>query len=169
MIKLFGGVLIVASCGCFGFLMAGNCYQEQRGLRQWVSALDFMQCQLQYHMTPLPELCRETAQQCTGKVKELFLRLALELDNQIEPDVRGCMKNVLSNMEELPFQVRSAAQALGNSLGRFDSDGQILQLEAARRSGRERLERIGQDAQQRIRGYQTLGVCAGAALAILLV
>ena len=57
---------------------------------------------------------------------------------------------------------------LGRSLGNFDLNGQLRGIEAVRRQALEALQNSVKDRDQRIRSYQTLGLCAGAALAILL-
>ena len=62
-----------------------------------------------------------------------------------------------------------AAQQLGKSLGRFDLNGQLQGIEQVRAHCRRELSSLENGRDQRIRGYQTLGVCAGAALAILFV
>ena len=58
---------------------------------------------------------------------------------------------------------------LGTSLGRFDLTGQLNGLEQVRSHCRRELEALAGNRDQRVRGYQTLGICAGAALAILFV
>ena len=58
---------------------------------------------------------------------------------------------------------------MGSSLGRFDLDGQLLGLEAVRVYCQEQLSEMSKDRDVRLRSYQTLGLCAGAALAILFV
>ena len=58
---------------------------------------------------------------------------------------------------------------LGKSIGRFDMDGQIKGLEAVRQDCRRRLDELSKDRDTRLRSYQTLGLCAGAALAILFI
>ena len=169
MLKIFGGLLIVASCSALGFQIAGAYRLERQMLQQWISALDYMQCELQYRMTALPELCRQAASHGSGKVSTVLFLLADELDRQLQPDVRMCMDHALKKVPKLPESVRTAAEELGNTLGRFDTEGQLRQLEAARHSSRKRLEGLEKGAQERMRCYQTLGICGGAALAILLI
>lgn len=169
MIKLIGGVLIIASCGCLGFYIAGSYHLERQLLEQWIAALDFMQCELQYRMTPLPEICRQAASNGKGKIRMLFACLADELDRQLLPDVHGCVEIALKTISDVPKSLCDAVKELGNTLGRFDTDGQVRQLEAARQSSRKRLEKLEKGAQERIRAYQTLGICGGAAIAILLI
>ena len=60
-IKLIGAALIIAGCDGVGFSMAAAHRREESALRQLIGALDYMGCELQYHLTPLPELCRSAA------------------------------------------------------------------------------------------------------------
>ena len=79
------------------------------------------------------------------------------------------MYAVLSKLENLPKSTAEALGLLGKSLGRFDLNGQLLGVESVRSYCRRELGSLEAGRDQRIRGYQTLGVCAGAALAILFV
>ena len=54
-----------------------------------------------------------------------------------------------------------------DTLGRFDLPGQLRGLESAIRSTEEALRQLRDGAADRRRSYQTLGLCAGAAMAIL--
>ena len=91
------------------------------------------------------------------------------MESQISPDADSCMYAALSKMENLPFSTAKALGLLGKCLGRFDLEGQLQGIESVRSHCRRELEALEAGRDQRIRGYQTLGVCAGAALAILFV
>ena len=68
----------------------------------------------------------------------------------------------------LPFQANSSASSwLGASLGRFDLQGQLQGIESVRAQCRKDLAELEDNRDQRLRSYQTLGLCAGCALAIL--
>ena len=167
--KWMGALLIVLSCGGFGMGLAASQHREEAALRQLVSALDLMECELQYRMTPLPELCRLAGRENRGCIRKILLDLARELDEQIAPDVSSCMKAALGTAHDIPAAALRALDLLGQSLGRFDLQGQLKGLEAVRSHCRLVLEDMTRNKQQRLRSYQTLGFCAGAALAILLV
>lgn len=168
-IRLLGAALIILGCGSFGFLLAASHRRESRLLQQLLAALDYMQCELQYHMTPLPDLCRQTAACSQGAVRSIFVLLAEELEDRLSPDVAGCMRTVLQKQPDLPHKSRQMLESLGNSLGRFDLEGQLHGLEASRQACRRSLDELTQDQAVKLRSYKTLGLCAGAALAILLV
>lgn len=168
-IRIAGAVLVVIGTGGFGFLIAASYRREERLLRQLLNALDFMQCELQYRLTPLPELCRQVASSSEGVIRMVFLNLATELEDQITPDVEKCMAGVLSGLRDMPKLTRESLELLGRSLGRFDLEGQLRGLESVRRECRRGLDTLAQNAAIRNRSYQTLGLCAGAALAILFI
>ena len=166
-IKLIGAALIVAGCGGVGFSMAAAHRREEKSLRQLIRALDYMGCELQYRLTPLPELCRCAASESGGAVSQALLHLAAELEAQIAPDAAACMNAAVSKTSGLPPRTRKNMQLLGVSLGQFDLQGQLTGLEAARKQCRRELDELSKDRDVRLRSYQTLGLCVGSALAIL--
>lgn len=166
-IKLIGAALIIAGCGGVGFSMAASHRREEKALRQLIRALDYMGCELQYRLTPLPELCRCAAAECGGTVSQVLINLAFELEAQIAPDAASCMNAAISKTSGLPQRAKKNLLALGSSLGQFDLQGQLTGLEAARKQCRRELDELSKDRDVRLRSYQTLGLCAGSALAIL--
>ena len=79
------------------------------------------------------------------------------------------MEKVLSMQENLPPSVHHNFRQLGLRMGRFDLDGQLKGLESVRSDCRTQLKALEQNRDIRLQNYQTLGLCAGAALAILLI
>lgn len=169
MLQWIGAILIIGGCGMVGFSMASAYRKEETALRQMIHALDFMQCELQYRLTPLPELCRQAGVERESCVGQALKNLSRELECQISPDVESCMNAALLTSGELPKRVNEAFRLLGVSLGRFDVEGQIRGLETVRSYCRRELDGLSTNRDSRLRSYQTLGICAGAALAILFV
>ncbi len=168
-IKWIGAICILVACGGFGFQIAAAQRKEVRTLRQLIRILDFAECELQYRLTPLPELCRNTARECSGPLNALFLRLSGELEDQISPNVSSCMQAAIAVTEQLPKQTAEVLTLLGESLGKFDLNGQLRGLEGVRRECNRRLDALSENQDVRLRSYKTLGLCAGAALVILFI
>lgn len=167
--KLIGAVCVIVGCGSCGFLMASRYLSNMRQLQSLITVLDFMDSELQYRATPLPQLCRQAAEQVRGKVGQIFLLLAEELEAQVSPDVRRCMACALDRTGGVWCPVVCILSELSGSLGRFDLCGQLRAIDHARTLCREKLNQLQQGKDNRLRSYQTLGICAGAAIAILLV
>ena len=161
--------MVIVGCGGFGFSLAAAHRREETTLQQLIFALDYMECELQYRLTPLPDLCRAAAGEQRGCVREVLLCLSRELDAQISPDAERCMHYTTLFRSDIPKHTREAFTALGKTLGKFDLNGQLKGLEQVRSGCRTQLESLRTNREPRLRSYQTLGLCAGAALAILLV
>lgn len=166
--KLIGASLILAGCGGCGIRIAMLHRREVTALHRLVQVLDGMLCELEYRLTPLPELCRMGAEYASGAVQSFFLMLANEMDSQLSPDVRQCTAAVLKQAKGLPMQTAEELDSLGQTLGRFDLQGQMNALRQCKQSCLNRLKALEHQQSQRLRSYQTLGFCAGLALAILL-
>ena len=169
LLKFFGAAFVVIACGSVGFRMASNHRKEENSLRQLVAVLDYLECELQCHLTPLPTLCRQAAKESPTILANVFSGLAAEMEAQFSPDFNSCMEAVLSKNTQLPAVTSTCLTLLGKSMGRYDLEGQRKGLEAVRQECRRQLEKLSTNRENRLRSYQTLGLCAGAALAILFV
>ncbi len=165
--KWLGALIVIVGCGGFGYRLAAAYRREERMLERLLRALEHMRCELTYRLTPLPELCRQASQVAGGTLAAAFDRLAQELERQIAPDAERCMEAVLAAAPNLPDKTEKLMHLLGMSLGRFDLDGQLRGLEGICRDCTRELDCLRQGKEGRLRSIQTLGLCAGAALAIL--
>ena len=166
--KGIGALLIIGGCGGYGFLL---CMKDNMGistLRDLTRILEFMAWELQFQMTPLPEICEKASHTVKGSLSSVFSSLADALQSRIQPNVSICMDQVLLAHPHIPQHAGKILADLGSNLGRFDLEGQLQALESARSACMNELHHREQDRLNRLRTYQTLGLCTGAALAILL-
>lgn len=168
-LKLIGAVFVLAGCGGIGFRIAANHRFEEKNLRQLIGILDYMECELQYRLTPLPELCRQASKEFSGLLGSVFYELSVEMNAQNSSDLEQCMSVALARKEKLPPLTQEKLLLLGKTIGRFDIEGQTKGLETVRQECRRQAEALAYNRDARLRSYQTLGLCAGAALAILFV
>lgn len=167
--KWFGAAIVFVICSYFGVSYANTYKREERNLRDLASILDYMECELQYRLTPLPDLCKQVSDDGNGAVRGVFRKLSAELGSQIAPDVSSCMRAAIGDAARLPAVTQKLLISLGQSMGRFDLTGQLKALEAARMECRRELDNLTQNKDVQLRSYQTLGICAGAALVILFI
>lgn len=167
--KWLGAILIILSCSGYGFSIAARKRYEEKLLNQLTEILQFMESDLQYRLTPLPELCRMAAGETKGILQTVLINLYRELSWQKLPDAGSCMYAALQRSGELPVTVRRLLVQLGHTLGRFDLPGQLQGIQSVRNRCHDSLRNIVEHRDERLRSYQTLGVCGGAALAIILI
>lgn len=166
-VKILGAIMLICGCGSVGLSMAAAYRREEHTLRQLSIAIDLMCNELHQRSTPLPELCQIAAQGCSGGIAQFFMDLSTGLREQIGPDAPLCMLFVMKRSPKLPERVKTILEQLRPFMGRFDLEGQLKGLGAAKRRCQDELEYLGRDKDQRLRSYKTLGLCAGIALAIL--
>jgi len=166
-VKVIGAAMIIGGCGGFGFFTAFQHRHQEQLLRQLLRILRLMQWELQYRLTALPELVRMAGKECGGELRSALLDFSRELDWHSGPDAYSCMHEALRRNRKLPPKVKALLRQLGKTLGKYDLEGQLQGLDVLRGECREALESLEKDRSHRIRSYQTLGLCAGAALAIL--
>lgn len=166
-LKWIGVILIISSCGGLGFSIAADHRRTEQMLRQLVSAFNLMEWEVTYRLTSLPELYRKASESLRGRLKTIFLNLAEELETQMTADADSCMEEILAREKNLPDSIRQILKELGASMGHFDLPGQVQGLQSLRNVCHRELEKMEDNREPRLRSYQALGVCTGAALAIL--
>lgn len=166
-LRIMGALMVVGACGGFGLSLARESKREEYMLEQIIRVIEYMECELQYHLTALPDLCRGAAKEVTGEIQLILLAMGKELDYNIAPDAASCLGLVLSGKKDLPPRVQKILIKLSRSLGRFDLDGQIKGLKSVHKSCSRELKELEWNHDERLRSYRTLGFCAGTALVIL--
>ena len=168
-IKIIGAILIITACGSFGLLTAATHRKSVKMMRQLLFAIEGITNELRYRMSSLPDVFRYTAQLCNGAISSFFNTLASELEKQISPDTSTCIDAALSQTKDLPVIVKDGILLLGKSLGHFDLEGQLKGLESVHTECSAMLEAYSANQDVRLRSYQTLALCAGAAVVILFI
>lgn len=168
-VKLIGAVCVIVGCGGIGFQMAHDRLRTEKYIRMLIAALDHILLELQYRCLPLPDLSRGAANVSYGIVRKLFMLFAEELENQISPDAECCARAAIGRMGKIPPTIADLFQKMGRLLGNYDLCGQIESLRSVHQECNKVLEDLVNNKENRIRGYQTLGLCTGAAVVILLI
>lgn len=168
-IKWIGAVMIIAGCGGFGFYLAVCYRREEQLLERFCKAMLYMINELEYHRTELPTVLADTAKTVDGPLSQILSSLSAQLQERTYTCVSECMHDILRRYPSLPVSVKKLLEELGDTLGHFDLSGQLMSLNAVMDACVRKKEDLARDRQVRIRNYQTLGLCAGAALAILLI
>ena len=169
MIKILGAALIVISAGAVGMRMAGSVRQEERCLRQLGAVVERMLCEIPGRHTPALELFEQAAAQTSGPLKRVFCACEEQISRMDGTDVRTIMEAALDDQEEhVPHTCAHLLRNLGAVLGAYETDEQVEALQAL--SGRIELalKELRQGKADRCRTYEVLCVCAGCALAIIL-
>ena len=167
--RVIGALLIIVCSTLAGRKKVMDDKNNIKLVSEYIKALNIMICELKFRRTPLPSLCAFVSERTNGAVSKVFKLLEQELNFQVMPDVMTCCHTVIGKCSGLPARLKELFIMGGESLGVFDMDGQIDQLryvkniaEKILEDDRKRYERFGRTAQ-------TLWICGGIALAVILI
>ena len=166
-IKLWGAVFLLIGCSWIGFQFTRSYLHHEKLLRQLIRSLQYMKCELPYRLTPLPELCTQLSGQCNGILKRYFKMLSCELENQAAPNVEKCSDHAVAKLSPVPANQVKLLKQFGACIGQFNLSGQLQSIDAFLQNCQKRLQFSESNRPARVRNYQTLALCAGAALVIL--
>lgn len=168
MIRLIGAAMIILGAGSFGIAKTAQFYRQQRQLRSYLHMLEILKCELTYTLFPLPKLCRITAERSERLCADFLKRYADRLDSGVSRSAAAAEAFSESKCF-LPPDASMAILELFGTLGRYDLDGEENLLHLTQQRLKTALERGETEKRPMAKGYALLGVCTGAALAILLV
>lgn len=170
LLKLLGVLLVVGSTSAVGFSTAASVRRQSRQLRELIDRLREMKGEIAYRLTPLPELLLQQAEACRTEVRAFFQRFAELLCERTPRSVASAGAMALERTKGLALEAQTLEEvrSLCQSLGKLDLEGQLQSLELTA----DRLERqfaaLEAGKRARCRSYQTIGVCAGLAAAVIL-
>ena len=168
MIRLIGAVMIILGAGGFGIAKTAQFYRQQRQLRSYLYMLELLKCELTYTLFPLPKLCRITAERSERLCADFLKRYADFLDSGASRTAAAREAFSEGNCF-LPPDASMAILELFGTLGRYDLEGEENLLRLTQQRLKAALERGETEKRPMAKGYALLGLCTGAALAILLV
>ena len=125
-----------------------------------IDALLRIRHELQYRLTPLPEIFAALGGSRNREIAEFFSRLAALLSSAQTCTVGYACRQALAQTRGL---------SLFDSLGRYDLEGSVQALDLALSRLREEVKALQNSAAARCRTYLTLGVCTGLAAAVILI
>ena len=164
-----GALLLAGGAGALGCSAAAQLSRRVAVLRALLGALEGMEREIAFRLTPMPELLERAAAESPPPVCTLFARCRTLLDELGERSMAELWREAL---EQVPLGLdgpgRLALEELGEVLGRYDGDGQREALAHTRAELSRALEQAREAREKQGRMYQVLGITAGAFLVILL-
>ena len=165
--KLIGILFIVFSVGSVGFGIASSLKKHCVLLRKLLSALQILKSEIAFSATPLPQAFALVAASSDGMTARVFSAAAKDMDRRRWLTPQAALDKAME--QECPDRELRDALSLGAGLGKYDRDEQVQTMERTRLRMEELLRHAEQERSIRSKTYETLGICAGLALAIILI
>lgn len=164
--KLAGMIVIITAAGSVGFRISAQLKSKCRLLETLLRLLGMMKQEICVYATPLAQVFGLLATASDGILERVFSATAKEMNRQPWSTPHRAMTQALEHeREELLNQV---LLPLCMQLGKYDWDAQRLAVEAAEQQTLALLHQLEQERSLKSKTYQTLGICAGLAVSVLL-
>ena len=169
MIRLMGALLTAGGGAFLGFAAAGRLTRRARVLRQMAGALEQMDREISFRLTPMPQVMERLGAEYPPPVGALFSRCCLGFDELGERSLAEIWRTALAE-SDLDLEDREIAvlDELGEVLGRFEESGLRTALARAAEELNQAAELARVEAEKRGRMYRVLGLAVGGLLVILL-
>lgn len=154
-----------------GLGLARTVRRQQAQTLAFIDAVLRIRHELQYRLTPLPDVFLALQESREAAVAAFFSGLAGSLSVADTCTVGYACRQALRRTEGLciPAGVRTALMSLFDTLGKYDLDGNLQALDLALGRLREEARQLQGSATARCKTYVTLGVCTGLAVAVILI
>lgn len=168
MIRLIGALLTAGGGAFLGLSAARRLKRRARVLRQLAGALEQMDREVAFRLTPMPRLMEQLAA-WPEPVGTLFANCRKGMEALGEQSLAEIWRRALAETD-LDLEGRAAAvlDELGEVLGRFEESGLRSALARAAAELAREGELAREDGEKRGRMYQVLGLAWGGLLVILL-
>ena len=168
-LRFLGAAFVVLSSAWVGFASARRLRRAGRELDELRAALEQMESELRCAAPTYAALCQRLAERSTGAVSGFFSALATDAAAPDFEPVGATRRAVERSGLCLPPASFLSLEQLLDGFGRFDLAGQLRQLGLAREALTHQAGRLREQTEAKCRSYEILGLCAGAAVLILVV
>ncbi|MFC0470994.1 stage III sporulation protein SpoIIIAB [Halalkalibacter kiskunsagensis] len=169
--KLIGAVIIILATTWIGFECAKRLSERPKQLRQLKVAIQSLEAEIMYGLTPLAEASKHIAKQMPKPVSYLFENFSYRLINRQETAFEAWEESVNEtwNHTAMLDSEREVMMQFGSTLGQHDREQQQKQIKLTL----SHLEREEQEAKDRQYKYErmikSLGFLTGILIVILMI
>jgi stage III sporulation protein AB len=171
MLKFIGAVFILIAAALFGFLQALHYARRPKQIRGLIGALQRMETEMTYALTPLPELLEALSRQTAEPIASLYRVAAERLMSTSGISTREIWQQEVKETwirTSMKLPEQEIMLQLGHVLGMSDRGDQVKHLHLA--VSQLQLEEADSREEQRKyeKMWKSLGILIGALLVILM-
>jgi stage III sporulation protein AB len=169
-VKLIGAVMIILVTTWLGFEIAKRLSERPKQLRQLKVAIQSLEAEIMYGLTPLAEASAHIAKQMPKPISYFFERFAHRLINKQETAFEAWEESLKEtwHLTSMLDSEREVMMQFGATLGQHDREQQQKQIKLTL-SHLEREENEAKDRQHRYeRMIKSLGFLTGLLIVILM-
>ncbi len=170
MIQILGAILVTASTTAVGLAAVQRLGARVTLLSGLVHALEYMQTEIYFNLTPLPVILEHLSQTAAAPLKSFFTRSASYMDKLGDCSFSSLWQCAIQECRN-DFQGAEAQLLadMGSMLGKYDAEAQCRAIAYARARVEALLENAEKEKARQGKVYGVLGVMCGLVIVIILI
>ncbi len=170
-IKLIGGLFIVAASSCLGFQKALKYKNRVKELTDLQTAAAQLETEIRFTQAPLAQAFIAVSKTADGIISAIFEEAAKRLDIHTGDTAADAWQIAVENHRINLSMTKADLETVisfGTALGGSDVEGQLKHISAVREKLRVQLAEARESSQKNQKLFTSLGIYAGILIAILL-
>mgnify|MGYP001497544330 CR=1 FL=1 len=171
MLKLFGAVLVLFSGTMIGLFQANRFSERPRQIRDLLRALQRLETEIGYGLTPLPDALKKMAQPVQPPTKSIWEELAHRMTEDSGLSAAQIWVQVVEQYwrrTSMKAAEKEVILQLGQNIGISDREDQLKHIQLAKEQLRAEEDEAMQERDRYSKMWKTLGGLAGAFVVILI-
>lgn len=170
MIRWVGFILIVFGGAASGVLLAADVRRSLRQCRAVQNVLAYMKAEIEFHLTPLDEITKQVSAMMPHPLSAIFQSVSRDIRRMPGVPAGSLMRRALNvQRSKLAPELHGILAELFELLGKQDVLAQVRAVTLAEARLEQEIRRIDTEKKDRCRTYRTIGICAGLAIAVVLI
>ncbi|PRX26900.1 stage III sporulation protein AB [Orenia metallireducens] len=167
--KLLGALIIISSSTTIGFIIAEQYLLRPKQLRELQTALQMLETEISYGVTPLPDAFAKLATSLSAPISTIFQVAQEELDSgMIAEEAWHRAVNATYNQTALVSEDIDVLLDFGYNLGQTSIDDQVKYMNLAQHKLDALYQQAFTEKEEKVKLWRYLGVLVGVFLAILI-
>lgn len=167
MLKTAGALMVGAACICLGFHAAWRLHRRDRLLQCFLGVTEQIKTEIGSRLTALPELLAGLKRD-RPELSGFFTQIESQWNRD---DYLGFSEAWREALEELDLTLEDKLllAEIGNALGRYDADTQVVVLERTLNALRQQRDNAHELRRKNTKLYRVLGLVSGVIAVILII
>lgn len=172
LLKLIGGILVIAACSMFGIAVSNRYSGRSRELKRLRTSLQLLETEIAYGSNPLPYAFSNIGAKLDGILSRFYSTASENLSNGLYRSVSDAWNDAIEkDIKNSPFNKMDIEllRSFGNILGNSDSLDQQKHFKLFYAQLKHHEELAEEERRKNEKMYKSLGFLFGLVIFILLI
>lgn len=169
MFRFLGAIFIIGGAAAGGIIISANVKQSIKLHYDWLQILQLFHSEIEFKLTSMSDLCIQVMECSSPVFKNIFNSMYVSLVDAPGKSIGVQMHHAIDAYGgSLPKELKKIMTELFDVLGHQDVYAQLRAIDYAKYRTNIVLNSLEKDKTEKSHSYRVIGVCAGVAIAIVL-